>query len=64
MLHSSGPDRRYMTDYQEDISGRKDKEDDGNRHEESKEDDDKGVDADLVIYLVFHLLLLCLNIGL
>ena len=44
-----------MADHQEDISsGRKDKEDDGNIHEEGK-DDDEGEDADLVIYLVFHL---------
>ena len=48
MLHSSGPERRYMADHQEDISGRKDKEDDGNIHEEGK-DDDEGEDADLVI---------------
>ena len=46
MLHSSGLERRYMADHQEDISGRKDKEDDGNRHEKGKEDDE---DADLVI---------------
>ena len=37
-----------MADHQEDISGRKDKEDDGNIHEEGK-DDDEGEDADLVI---------------
>ena len=28
MLHNSGPERRHMADHQEDISGRKDKEDD------------------------------------
>ena len=65
MLHSSGPERRYMADHQKDIDQWAQRQ--GGRWQQTRGRQQAGRQRRRrcrFSYLVFHLLLFCLNIGL